>query len=68
MAISYEAVFLYDSTTRKFVQELFAGPFREDVTSAVRAPDTPLSVTMGSVPFGGMALGTYCPGKSDAGI
>jgi hypothetical protein len=68
MAISYEAVYLYDSTTGKFVQGLLAGPFREDVTCTVRAPDTPLSATMGSVPVGGMALGTYCPGKSDAGL
>jgi hypothetical protein len=67
MAISYEAVYLYDSTTGMFVQELWAGPFPENVTCTVRAMGTPLSATMSSVPVGGMALATYCPGTSDAG-
>jgi len=68
MAISYEAVYLYDATTGKFVQQLFAGPFREDVTCVVRAPDTPLSAAISSVPIGGIAFGTSCPtsGSPDA--
>lgn len=60
MAISYEAVYLYDPTTGKFVQMLFAGPFRNNVTCVVRAPDAPLSAALSSVTVGGIALGTYC--------
>jgi hypothetical protein len=60
MGDSYQIVYLYDPITGKFVQELFAGPFRKVVTCVVRAPDAPRSAAMGSAPFGGIALATYC--------
>jgi hypothetical protein len=69
MAISYETVFLYDSRTGKFVQQLSAGWGQNGVTCLLRTPEAPATAAVYPVHYvsGGVALGILCAPKGDAG-
>jgi hypothetical protein len=69
MGISYETVFLYDSKTGKFVQQLSAGWGQDGVTCLLRTPDAPRTAAVSSIHYvpGGVSLGILCAPKGDAG-